>query len=96
MSLFCPYCRKEIPVSRIRTSFRCPFCRTALSTNHDRILKAVIPIGVLAETALVFFISAKLGSLTVALALWLFIAGITAYGIYWVAVRQFVELSYVK
>jgi len=51
---------------------------------------------VLAEIALFFFLRGQLGSITVALFAWCFVAGMSAYLIYWLAVRYFVGLLHAK
>lgn len=94
MSLFCPHCQNKIAVLGVRSYFNCPKCHVPLQSNLKCVSAMAIATGVVVEVVTFVALGSALGGFLPALFFWGSIGGIGVFSVYWVAVRQFVELKH--
>ena len=92
MSIACPKCIKQLPVSRIRSAFSCPSCGIKLRSNHFTIALVALPLAAILELCVFAFFSSELGSIPVAIKAYGMIFPFVGYLLYWLAVQKFTML----
>jgi hypothetical protein len=89
----CPRCTGDIPVRRLGSTFRCPWCLVPLRSNYSSTLLWVVPLAIFAEAALYLLLYRAIHDWGVALFVWSFVGGVTAVICYWVLMHVFCQVS---